>query len=61
MLKKNPLKNIFNEKIKMLKKGPFVVEFFISVGSFDYDWIRKDLVYSCETWNLACFAPFGTM
>jgi hypothetical protein len=49
MLKKNPLKNIFNEKIKMLKKGPFVVEFFISVGSFDYDWIRKDLVYSCET------------
>jgi len=39
--KKNPLKNLlknpFYEKIKMFKKGPFVVESFVTIGSFDYD------------------------
>jgi len=35
--KKNPSKNPFYEKINMLKKGPFVVESFVIVGSFDYD------------------------
>jgi hypothetical protein len=35
--KKNPSKNIFYEKVNMLKKVPFVVESFVIVGSFDYD------------------------
>jgi hypothetical protein len=38
MLQKNPLKNIFYKKTKMLKKGPFVVESFVTIGSFDYDY-----------------------
>jgi hypothetical protein len=36
-LQKNPSKNPLYEKVKMLKKGPFVVESFINVGSFDCD------------------------
>jgi hypothetical protein len=34
----------------MLKKAPFVVESFISAGSFDYDCIRKDL--GLLMWNM---------
>jgi hypothetical protein len=37
---KNPSKNL-NEKILMFKKGPFMVEFFFIVGSFDYDCTHK--------------------
>jgi hypothetical protein len=37
MLKNNPSKNPFYEKIKMFKKGPFVVESFVTISSFDYD------------------------
>jgi len=33
MLKKNP----FYEKIKMFKKGTFVIESFVTISSFDYD------------------------
>jgi hypothetical protein len=29
------------EKIKMLKKGPFLVESFVIISSFDYDHTRK--------------------
>jgi hypothetical protein len=35
--KRNPSKIPFFEKIKMLKKGPFVVESFVIVCSFDYN------------------------
>jgi hypothetical protein len=28
------------KKIKMFKKGAFVVESFVNVGSFDYDCIQ---------------------
>jgi hypothetical protein len=35
--KKNPSKHLLCEKIKMFKKGPFVVESFVIVGSFDYE------------------------
>jgi hypothetical protein len=35
--KKNSSKNPFYEKVNMLKKGSFVVESFVIVGSFDYD------------------------
>jgi hypothetical protein len=35
--KKNPSKNPFYEKVKMFKKGPFVVGSFVTIGSFDYD------------------------
>jgi hypothetical protein len=35
--KRNLSKIPFYEKIKMFKKGPFVVESFVIVGSFDYD------------------------
>jgi hypothetical protein len=35
--KKNPSKNPLYEKIKMFKNGPFMVEFFVIIGSFDYD------------------------
>jgi len=37
MLQENPSKFIFYEKIKMLKKGPFMVESIVNVGSFDCD------------------------
>jgi hypothetical protein len=37
MLPKNPSKNFFYEKVKMTTKGPFVVESFVNVGSFDCD------------------------
>jgi hypothetical protein len=37
MLKKNPSKNPFYEKIKMFKKGTFVIESFVTISSFDYD------------------------
>jgi hypothetical protein len=37
MLQKNPPKNIFYEKVKMSTKGPFVIESFVNVGSFDND------------------------
>jgi len=36
-------KNLFYEKVKF-QKGPFVVESFITIGSFDYDcthmWVK---------------------
>jgi hypothetical protein len=35
--RKNPSKNPFYEKVKMFKKGPFVLESFIIVGLFDCD------------------------
>jgi hypothetical protein len=35
--KKNPSKNPLYEKVKMFKKGSFMVESFVTVGSFDYD------------------------
>jgi hypothetical protein len=41
--KKNPLKIPFNEKIKMFKKVPFVVESFIIVGSFDCGCTQQKL------------------
>ncbi len=34
--------NIFYEKIKMTTKGPFVVEPFLTIGSFDYDCNHKE-------------------
>jgi hypothetical protein len=34
--KKNPLKNPLYEKVQKSKKGPFVVESFVTVGSFDF-------------------------
>jgi hypothetical protein len=37
MLKKNPSKNPFYEKIKIFKKGTFVIESFVTISSFDYD------------------------
>jgi hypothetical protein len=37
MLQKNLSKNPFYEKVNMLKKGPFVLESFVIVGSCDYD------------------------
>jgi len=30
-------KSSIYEKIKMFKKGPFVIESFVTVASFDYD------------------------
>jgi hypothetical protein len=38
MLQKTPLNFPFYEKIKIFKKGTFVVELFVIDGSFDYDW-----------------------
>jgi hypothetical protein len=35
--KNNPSKINFYEKIKMLRKNPFVVESFVTISSFDYD------------------------
>jgi hypothetical protein len=37
MLPKKSFKKSFYEKMKKFKKGPFVVESFITIGSFDYD------------------------
>jgi hypothetical protein len=37
MLQNNPSKIHFYEKVKMTTKGPFVVESFVIVGSFDCD------------------------
>jgi hypothetical protein len=37
-LQKNLSKIHLNEKIKLFKKGPFVVESFVSNASFDYDF-----------------------
>jgi len=42
MLQKNSSKIPFYEKFKMLKKGPFVVEFFGIVGLFDCDHMHYD-------------------
>jgi hypothetical protein len=53
MLQKNPSKIPFYEKIKLFKKGPFVVESFVIIGSFDYDctpnakWWQKYLKKNC--------------
>jgi hypothetical protein len=38
MLQKNPSKSPFCEKVKMSTKGQFVVESFVTIGSFDYDY-----------------------
>jgi hypothetical protein len=35
MLQKNLSKIHFHEKIKMITKGPFAVESFVTIGSFD--------------------------
>jgi hypothetical protein len=45
MLQENPSKNPFYEKVNMLKKGPFVVESFVIVGSFDYDHTLTTLTH----------------
>jgi hypothetical protein len=37
------LKIPFYEKIKMFKKCPFVVESFVTIGSFDYDYTHNEL------------------
>ncbi len=37
----------FYEKIKMLKKNPFVVESFVTIGSFDCDHTHMQ----CDTFN----------
>jgi len=42
MLPKNSFKKIFYEKIRMIAKGPFVVKSFITVVSFDCDYIHQD-------------------
>jgi len=36
MLQKKLSKILFYEKVKMFKKGAFVVESFVIIGSFDY-------------------------
>jgi hypothetical protein len=38
MLLKNFFKNPFYEKSKCSKKGPFTVESFVNIRSFDYDF-----------------------
>jgi hypothetical protein len=43
MLQKKSFKNSFYEKIKMFKKGPFVVESFITVGLFDCDHTQLEV------------------
>jgi hypothetical protein len=42
--KKNPSKNPFYEKVKMFQKGPFVVESFGPIGSFNYDCTHLDII-----------------
>jgi hypothetical protein len=37
MLQNNLSNFFFNENVKMLKKGPFMVESFVTNGLFDYD------------------------
>ncbi len=44
---KNLSKIPFYEKIKMFKKDPFVVESFVTIGSFDYDRTHMQ----CDTFN----------
>jgi hypothetical protein len=51
MLQKKLLKNLFYEKVKMLKKkGPFVVETFITISSFDYDCTQPSSVLKLDQW-----------
>jgi hypothetical protein len=38
MLQKYPSKIPSYEKVKMFKKGWFVIESFATIGSFDYDY-----------------------
>jgi hypothetical protein len=38
MLQNNLSNFSFNENVKMLKKGPFMVESFVTNGSFDNDF-----------------------
>jgi hypothetical protein len=38
MLQKYPLKIPYYEKIKMTTKNPFLVESFVTIGSFDCDY-----------------------
>jgi hypothetical protein len=38
---KNMLQKINYEKIKMFKKGPLVLESFVTIGSFEYDCTQK--------------------
>jgi hypothetical protein len=37
MLQKYPSKTPSYEKVKMFKKDSFVIESFVTIGSFDYD------------------------
>jgi hypothetical protein len=37
MLQKNPSKNPFYKKVKMFAKGSFVIDSFVTIGSFDCD------------------------
>lgn len=39
MLQKHPSKIPFYEKVKMITKCPFVIESFVTIGSFDCDCI----------------------
>jgi hypothetical protein len=41
--KKNPSKILSYEKIKMFKKGPFVVDSFVIVVLFDGDCMRQKI------------------
>jgi uncharacterized lipoprotein YajG len=55
--KKNPSKIIFYEKVKMLKKDPFVVDSFVIVVLFDGDCTRQKNSNVNDSWltHLACW------
>jgi hypothetical protein len=44
------LQIVFNEKIKILKKGPLVVESFVTIGSFECDFTQK--IKKCSIFTL---------
>jgi hypothetical protein len=45
MLENKSFKKYFYEKVKMFKKGLFVVESFVTIGSFDYDYIHMQPIW----------------
>jgi hypothetical protein len=55
--KKNPSKNPFYEKVKMFKKGPFVVESFVTIGMFDHDRTQKSRTFKEPFINQPHFIP----
>jgi hypothetical protein len=42
--KKNLSKKSFYKKVKMFKKGPFVIKSFTIVGPFDYDRTQNHFI-----------------